>query len=624
MSNLPSPEDPGAGDRIDLSTLFVPSANDQGEPPTLDECHWEMICSASIPHPAEQYLHGYEETVLNVVIHPEYLSPILTRADVVSDSNSDINGHGLLLEGKRSSNVPTAAHAKDDLGFIGTFSTFEVTRRVILRNIPRNPLRDKRLDQSIWVFKKVDFLEVQDKTSRRKTDCDILVTLVPHVTNMDDCPYYFPDARAIAIEISRDLISIHALLRGCVPQNSRQDSNAGVFSSSPDANQSLTSGINIDRRSRMLNKLLEVMRKHFSNPEYTKRVNHDTIISRERYQSTYQNLKAKHADRLCRIFESNGYRGKGCRELDKLFEELGIASFCICLWEEIYYMPGSSYTEGCTSESPPKRPFGGFVDLGCGSGVLADILIEEGWLGYGIDARRRRVWDSYDEKVQSRLFESILIPYLVEEGYSSQQVSVRTDTRSSLQARIPTVQSSYPMHGTPLEPFYRLPGESQLRHCGMFPEGTFLICNHGDQLTAWTPLLATPNRCPFLVIPCCSFNLAGKRFRAHQGSHLLQGAQKQAKMSTYQSLITYIEGLCLDMGVVPEKEWLRIPSTRNRAILGREYQIDHPDANGRQDDSVRSREKLVESLISREGGAEGWTAVASELSSKDCVTGAGH
>ncbi len=38
-----------------------------------------------------------------------------------------------------------------------------------------------------------------------------------------------------------------------------------------------------------------------------------------------------------------------------------------------------------------------FVDLGCGNGVLTYILNRIGWRGYGVDARRRKLWDSLDD-----------------------------------------------------------------------------------------------------------------------------------------------------------------------------------------------------------------------------------
>lgn len=45
-----------------------------------------------------------------------------------------------------------------------------------------------------------------------------------------------------------------------------------------------------------------------------------------------------------------------------------------------------------------KKP--SFVDLGCGNGLLVYILNEEGYSGYGIDVRKRKIWDMYPEHVK--------------------------------------------------------------------------------------------------------------------------------------------------------------------------------------------------------------------------------
>lgn len=38
-----------------------------------------------------------------------------------------------------------------------------------------------------------------------------------------------------------------------------------------------------------------------------------------------------------------------------------------------------------------------FVDLGCGNGLLVYILSSEGHPGYGVDIRKRGIWDLYPE-----------------------------------------------------------------------------------------------------------------------------------------------------------------------------------------------------------------------------------
>ncbi|KAF3310585.1 tRNA(Ser) Um(44) 2'-O-methyltransferase [Orbilia oligospora] len=402
----------------DLAALFTPLSTSStsidhtnvvvSQQPTAPDV-WKKSCSIQIP---ESPITQSESVILGVLLQPEYLSPVIARADVIYDSDTaglEISKGGV------------------DIGFIGDFLTYRVSRRLIIRNIPRNPKRDEAIEQSIWSLQK------------------------------------FPDVRAFALETKGSKLSIHHLGRA------RPELLDTTISRKPVA------GVDSERTRRMFKRILEVLKKRFEKPDYIKRVNHDAIVSRERYQKVYQDLKARHADRLCRIFAINGYEGKGCREVDKIFEELGIASFCICLWEEIYEIPTTARRNGYYDDvrtntgSDPLNQFVGFVDLGCGSGVLTDVLLQEGWPGYGIDARSRKIWKSFDDHVQLHLIESILIPYVID------QTLVGTESMTSYRE-------------DQMDPFYTISGSPYTYHSGRFANGTFLICNHGDELTAWTPL----------------------------------------------------------------------------------------------------------------------------------------
>ncbi|CAG8789669.1 10860_t:CDS:1, partial [Racocetra fulgida] len=39
-----------------------------------------------------------------------------------------------------------------------------------------------------------------------------------------------------------------------------------------------------------------------------------------------------------------------------------------------------------------------FVDLGCGNGLLTFLLTSEGHEGMGIDVRKRKIWDVFQNK----------------------------------------------------------------------------------------------------------------------------------------------------------------------------------------------------------------------------------
>ncbi|RVD86701.1 uncharacterized protein DFL_004964 [Arthrobotrys flagrans] len=558
----------------DLTVLFKPFPTSSTSIDPIDHSDavvdqqsdtWNRSCSTQIPgSPISQS----ESIVLGVLLQPEYLSPVVARADVIYDSDTT----GLEI-------------SREDVGCIGEFLTYQISRRLIIRNIPRNPKRDQAVEQSIWSLQKLPVED--DKVSPQSSS---LIVVVPHIPDQPtEWPFYLPDVRAFAIEIAGSKLSIHHLAR------TRPTLSHTKSFHNP------TADVDSERSQRMFKRMLEVLKKRFEKPDYIKRVNHDTVVARERYQKVYQDLKAKHADRLCRIFAMNGYEGKGCREVDKIFEELGIASFCICLWEEIYEIPTAARRNGYYNEvvrskasSEPLSQFVGFADLGCGSGVLTDVLLQEGWPGYGIDARSRKIWKSFDDYVQSHLTESILIPYVIDQTPtgSEDDASYRSDK---------------------MDPFYTIPGSPHTYHSGHFANGTFLICNHGDELTAWTPLLASLSQSPFIVVPCCSFNLAGRRFRAQRPLCQVEGerSRESSKRSTYQLLINYVENLCNEIGVVPQKEWLRIPSTRNLAIIGRTYGPGSKLSKDLKKDE--SRQAIVKEIIRREGGTEGWNAMVAKL-----------
>ncbi|CRK47407.1 hypothetical protein BN1723_020277, partial [Verticillium longisporum] len=106
---------------------------------------------------------------------------------------------------------------------------------------------------------------------------------------------------------------------------------------------------------------------------YVKKVHHDVVIPQARFQDRYSALKLKHAARLVSTW------AEVTDPLKHVFEDLGIAAFLIELWADMYR----------------DQPFPGFVDIGCGNGLLVHILLLEGYAGWGFDARERKSWATY-------------------------------------------------------------------------------------------------------------------------------------------------------------------------------------------------------------------------------------
>ncbi|CAD0050043.1 unnamed protein product [Aureobasidium pullulans] len=164
-------------------------------------------------------------------------------------------------------------------------------------------------------------------------------------------------------------------------------------------------------------------------------------------------------------------------------------------------------------------------------------------------------------------------------------------------------------------------------HNGLFKQGTFIVSNHADELTPWTPLLSYLNDSPFIAIPCCSHNLAGARWRAPISKPAKEKAAAQRRQesskahvdetdnvrsaqaaetgslkktagtknvqSAYASLCDYVSGLANDVNFVVETEILRIPSTRNTCILGRK-------TKATQASDGTSKEQHIRDIVARE------------------------
>ncbi|XP_022918113.2 probable tRNA (uracil-O(2)-)-methyltransferase [Onthophagus taurus] len=235
------------------------------------------------------------------------------------------------------------------------------------------------------------------------------------------------------------------------------------------------------------------------------------LISMDAYSDLYVNLKEKYGKDMVKIWPEN------TDPLKFVYEDIAIATYLICLWNTLK-----------TSKKPS------FVDLGCGNGLLVFILSQEGYNGFGIDVRKRKIWDLYPKSVI--LKEKTIIP-----------------------------SSNY-----------------------LFPEIDWIIGNHSDELTPWIPVIASRSsyKTNFFLLPCCSYDFSGKKY-----------SRLNTSKSVYNEYIEYIEGISKTSGFNVKIDKLKIPSTKRTCLIsfGRTYKNDKNEfamIDQKLDDLIKSKTTL--------------------------------
>ncbi|KAI9838988.1 MAG: hypothetical protein M1819_004196 [Sarea resinae] len=576
----------------------------------LPEEIWLPILESDCTFPAQIF----NRVLLNLIKNPNITSNYLFRADILYDSVEQLSVDGDHREdvgingGNINSNGSGAGGGGADGGPQGdsvspkpiSVPGYSLDRSIVRRLIPRNPQLDAPLVQTCHVLS-------NDDNSQN------LVIYLPHVSDPSDMPWYHPPVAGLAFLYStRQASSPTAATPTSTPALTCPSTSTStsvlslhylLFPASPP----LTTRI-----LRTANKLLQTIHKHGHSTQagYVKRVHHDLIIPQRRFQDTYTRLKATHAKRLVRNWVEHTDPGK------HVFEDLGIAAFLIELWTDMYDVSERRrpVVEECMSsgdgvrregeetkagnlegenrnaseenetekrevgeqEKEKKPPFPGFVDIGCGNGILVDILLREGYSGWGFDARARKSWTTFPAAVQEQLHELILVPAPLVAEASGSVAFAATSTEQLRESGGNVEPGTRPKSQAALTPDPLPPGT----HSGVFPENMFIISNHADELTPWTPLLASLSSSPFLALPCCSHDLGGARFRAparYASSNVAGGVAKKggqggqkggAGKSAYASLVGWVEHLSREAGFEVRREMLRIPSTRNTGLVG--------------------------------------------------------
>ncbi|KAI9463609.1 hypothetical protein BJY52DRAFT_1202901 [Lactarius psammicola] len=392
---------------------------------------WTPIITCSADFPPELF----ELAISQLIHHPEYNSTLILRSEVIEES----------------------AEVFPDL--VPLLRDLRPVRNIHRRLLPRRPARDSGLEQYCTLYAPLSIPTV--------------LVLTPIVPSDGSLPYYHPTVTHLAFRIIPLASSNSAVLR---------------IEALPLPGTPLDPGA---RLYRTCLSLLETLHRYGwgALTHYKKRVLHDVLLPREAYQDLYLIMRERHKHLVDDWHEVTD-------PLKHVFEDIGIATFLMLLWKDTYSpetippLPDSPASPGAAWPRPP----GGFVDLGCGNGLLTHILVSEGYAGHGFDLRSRTSWAHYPPATQSRLLVHALDPTAAADQHQHQH-----QERSTL-----------------------------------LPADCFLIGNHADELTPWVPLLATR-----------SLNLGG----AGEGAG-----------SSYALYRVWLASLSVEM--------LRIPSTRNWAIVG--------------------------------------------------------
>ncbi|KAF4984437.1 hypothetical protein FZEAL_400 [Fusarium zealandicum] len=491
---------------------FEPEEFPPGSTPVLRDLSGDDVWTPMCRHMCTFETKHFDKIMLNLVKNPNLNSKWLFRADVLYDGDGQDFGN------------ETPGFVKDPS--VQGFHDITHQRTIVRKLIPRNTLRDDPLNQTCSFYKSSSGLESQDSSNSEAVPIRSLVVYTPHATSIADLPFYHPKVKGIGQLYEWDpatntgTISIHFL----------------HYAGEADANVDEADRVKLGR---IAYHLLQTIHKHGQGTAagYVKRVNHDVVVPQEKFQDRYSGLKNKYARTLVDSWLETTDPSK------HVFEDLGIASFLIELWKVLY----------------KDKEFPGFVDIGCGNGLLVHILREEGYSGWGFDARERRSWTQYNGSSSASpcgksLQKLLLLPSVVPRA-----------TADEVQAAV---------------------DEDDI-HDGTFPRGTFIISNHADELTPWTPILAAISQCPFIMIPCCSHNLTGDRWRAPAPR------DKTKPKSMFASLVDWATQIAEDCGWEVETEMLRIPSTRNTGLVGRRR-------------TKEPEEVDIAAVLQKYGGVEGY------------------
>ncbi len=336
--------------------------------------------------------------MLELVRHPERNSTYILRADVLSEVGERSSGLGNSVELHDDDDEEGAAEQEDTRSNSPQQAgAYTLRKTVKLRLLPRKPAVDKELLQECRFYRRTRKRrrrpsghnpldeDIATTSPASLEDALVIFTPIPADPAAEDqeaeIPWYHPKVKHMAFRYLTCEASAHGADGEAAPAQGTLRIDVQLFAPTAALLQAPPSAsLPVSHRlMRTAQALLEVQHKHsFGHANaYAKRVTHDLVVGRERFQDTYMALKGKYAEELMRGWAEKTDPSK------HVFEDLGIAAFLIELWRDTYPLSAG-------------QPPGGFVDVGCGNGLLVHILRRERYRGFGFDLRARKSWPAYE------------------------------------------------------------------------------------------------------------------------------------------------------------------------------------------------------------------------------------
>ena len=337
----------GGGAAPPASALFHPSFLDQApvdcaRTGLLHPAPWVPVVEAPAYYPRDSWLAAMHEWIA----HPERNSSNIRRAEVWAAHVEP----------------PPAEHAEPDAL---DEDAFLLRYRCVRRLLPRRTQLDRGMLQECAVYEHATeqrasvvytTLRMSDQDSE-SPDPDALTrqrSLSDYPSAGDQVPYYHPAVRCVRFDYT-----------GAGAEQAA-DTEDGAVSAQGAVRVFFVpfpgSDLRPDARlGRTALSLLRMMHQHSYGcaQAYVKRVYHDIVVPRDEFQDLYVQLRQRHAHTLIDTWREKTDPRK------HVFEDIGIAAWLMLLWKRMFGPMGTT------------QPPGGFVDLGCGNGLLVHLLHSE-------------------------------------------------------------------------------------------------------------------------------------------------------------------------------------------------------------------------------------------------------